>query len=35
MKVNEELGRAQDLGITPVGWLVVPRVVALILVVRS
>ena len=33
MKVNEEVDALRTLGLTPFGWLVVPRVVALILVV--
>jgi phospholipid/cholesterol/gamma-HCH transport system permease protein len=33
MKVNEELDALRTLGLTPFGWLVVPRIVALILVV--
>jgi phospholipid/cholesterol/gamma-HCH transport system permease protein len=33
MKVNEEIDALRTLGLTPFGWLVVPRVVALILVV--
>jgi len=33
MKVNEEIDALRTLGISPFGWLVVPRVVALILVV--
>jgi phospholipid/cholesterol/gamma-HCH transport system permease protein len=33
MKVNEEVDALRTLGLTPFGWLVVPRVVALVLVV--
>lgn len=33
MKVNEEIDALRTLGLTPFGWLVVPRVVALVLVV--
>ena len=33
MKVNEEIDALRTLGISPFGWLVVPRIVALILVV--
>jgi len=33
MKVNEEIAALRTLGLTPFGWLVVPRVVALVLVV--
>ena len=33
MKVNEEIDALRTLGLTPFGWLVVPRVVALMLVV--
>ena len=33
MKVNEEIDALRTLGLTPFGWLVVPRVIALILVV--
>jgi len=33
MKVNEEIDALRTLGLTPFGWLVVPRIVALVLVV--
>jgi phospholipid/cholesterol/gamma-HCH transport system permease protein len=33
MKVNEEIDALRTLGLTPFGWLVVPRVIALVLVV--
>ncbi len=33
MKVNEELDALRTLGLTPFGWLVVPRIIALVLVV--
>jgi phospholipid/cholesterol/gamma-HCH transport system permease protein len=33
MKVNEEIDALRTLGLTPFGWLVVPRVAALVLVV--
>jgi phospholipid/cholesterol/gamma-HCH transport system permease protein len=33
MKVNEEIDALRSLGLTPFGWLVVPRVIALVLIV--